>query len=102
MSGPSQPVTLNEEWSEERIKSWLQVRPYDDTPVDYFILLRAYEAMPVEYFERFLGYFVEAGHDINGRNAEGQTILDRVSQHAQAAVFQDMLRRHGAKLASEL
>ena len=102
MSGPTQPAKFNEEWSDERVKSWLDVQPYFDTPVDYTLLRRAYEAMPEGPFERFLTYFVEAGFDINARNDEGQTFLDRVARHAQAGAFAEMLRAAGARTSTEL
>ena len=102
MSGPTQPATLNEEWSDERVRSWLEVRPYDETPVDYWILLKAYEAMLPEHFERFMVYFLEAGHDLNTRNQKGETILDRISRHAQSAAFVEILQRSGARSSREL
>src|SRR5690606_31954318 len=97
MSGPTQPVTLNEEWSDERVKSWLDVRPYDDAPLDYYVLQKAYEAMLPEHFERFIRFFVEAGRDINMRNRNGETFLDRVSRHAQSSAFVDILRHAGGR-----
>lgn len=102
MAGPSQPVTLNEEWSDERVRSWLDLRPYDDTPVDYHLLLKAYEAMLPEHFERFLRFYKDAGYDLNTRNQKGHTFLDRVNQHAQSQAFVKLLRDAGAKLSSEL
>ncbi len=102
MSGPTQPAKFNEEWSDERVKSWLDVQPYFDAPVAYTLLLRAYEAMPEGPFERFLNYFVETDFDINACNDDGQTFLDRVARHAQAGAYMDMLRAAGARTSAEL
>ena len=102
MSGPSQPVHLNEDWSDERVKSYLDIRPYDDSPVDYYVLQKAYVALLPEHFERFIRFFVEAGRDVNARNQKGETFLDRVSRHAQASAFVAALRHVGGRPSAEL
>lgn len=103
MSGPEQPSVIGEEWSDERVKSWLFTTPWDRTiSADYQALLKAYQGMRAHDFERFLGFFTEAGRDLNGLNEEGLTILDRVSEHRRSQAYADSLRQHGAKKASGL
>lgn len=64
MSGPDKPKVIGEEWSDERIRGFLDIVPYDPAiNADYHVLLKAYRAMRAEDFERFIGFFVAAGRD---------------------------------------
>jgi hypothetical protein len=93
----TQPATLNEEWSDDRLKLFLSVKPPEDMPTDYAILLKAYRGMTAELFTRFVPFFVEAGHNINVKLDDGSTILDVVSQHRPGAAYAAALESHGAK-----
>lgn len=92
----TQPATRNEEWSDERLKACLMVLGPDDLPLDYAILLKAYRGMTAELFERFVPFFVEAGHDLNVRLEDGTTFLDLVSRHRCSTLYAEILSRHGA------
>ena len=35
MSGPSQPKVVDEDWSDERVASFLDIKPYDGTDPDF-------------------------------------------------------------------
>lgn len=62
MSGPDKPKVIGEEWSDERVKSFLAITPYDSNiNPDFNALIKAYQAMIAEDFDRFVGFFVEAG-----------------------------------------
>ncbi|MFM1896636.1 MAG: hypothetical protein RLZZ385_1710 [Pseudomonadota bacterium] len=93
----TQPATRNEEWSDERIKLFLDIEPPADLPRDYAILLKAYRGMTAELFARFVPFFVAAGHDINTRLEDGSTFLDLVAQHRRSADYALALESHGAK-----
>jgi len=98
MSGPDKPKVIGEEWSDDRVKSFLDLSPWDkNLNPDHFVLIRAYEAMRAEDFERFVGFFVEAGRNLNAEDERGQTILDRVSQHRRSADYARALENAGAK-----
>lgn len=96
MSGPSQPKVEGEQWSDERVKSFLDLKPLDETHPDYHVLQQAYQYMIPEFFERFVAFFAEAGRDINAKSLEGETLLERVSQHARGEAYRDVLIKHGA------
>ncbi|WP_298451395.1 PA4642 family protein [uncultured Marinobacter sp.] len=96
MSGPDKPKVLDEEWSDERIKSHLP-REQKEEGSDYTALLKAYRAMRAEDFGRFVGFFVEAGGDLNATNEAGETFLDHVSQHHKGADYARALELAGAK-----
>ena len=92
----TQPATLNEEWSDERLKLFLGLQPPEGIPGDYAILLKAYRGMTAELFARFIPFFVEAGHDINVKLDNGSTFLDLVSQHRHGTAYAEALSSHGA------
>lgn len=92
----TQPATRNEEWSDERIKAFLGMQAPESVPADYHLLQKAYRGMLPEQFERFVMFFVEAGHDINVRLGNGSTFLDHVNQHHSSTAYQDILKQAGA------
>jgi hypothetical protein len=97
MSGPSQPKVVDEDWSDERVKSFLDITPYDETDPDYYVLLKAYQGMIPENFQRFVTFFVEASRNINACALSGETMLAHVSSHSRSAVYADILKNAGAK-----
>jgi hypothetical protein len=98
MSGPDKPKVIGEEWSDERVKGFLAIEPYDRAiNPDFNALLKAYQAMRAEDFERFVGFFVEAGRDLNAVNERGETILDLISQHRRSTAYADTLKQAGAQ-----
>ncbi|MDO6441829.1 MULTISPECIES: PA4642 family protein [unclassified Marinobacter] len=99
MSGPDKPKVIGEEWSDERVKSFL-VAPPEGEGSDYNTLLKAYQAMVAGDFERFVGFFVDAGRDLNAVNETGETILDRVSEHHKSQDYARVLKNAGATKSS--
>ena len=49
----TQPATRNEEWSDERLKAFLELEPPEGMPADYATLLKAYRGMTAKLFARF-------------------------------------------------
>ncbi|ERS03824.1 aminopeptidase [Marinobacter sp. EVN1] len=98
MSGPDKPKVIGEEWSDDRVKSYLDLTPWDRSiNADYFVLSRAYESMRAEDFERFISFFVEARRDLNAEDEHGATILDRVARHRRSADYARALENAGAQ-----
>lgn len=102
MSGPDKPKVIGEEWSDERVKSFLAITPYDSRiNADFNALIKAYQAMIAEDFERFVGFFVEEGRDLNAIDENGETILDLVSRHRRSTAYADILRKAGAQTTAD-
>lgn len=97
MSGPSQPKVEGEQWSDERIQSFLALQPLDDKHPDYHVLSQAYQYMVPEFFERFVAFFVAAGRDLNAQSPEGETLLARIKQHGRAEPYIAILVKAGAQ-----
>lgn len=103
MSGPDKPKVFDEPWGDERIRGFLFISPYDSAKnADYHVLIKAYHAMRIGEFQRFLTFFNEADRDINARNEDGETILDRVSQHRRCEEYAEALKAAGARTSAEL
>ena len=93
----TQIATRDEEWSDERLKTFLQLEPPEGMPADYNILLKAYRGMTANLFARFLPFYVEAGRDINITIDDGSTFLDLVLQHRKSTDYAEALKENGAE-----
>lgn len=93
----TQIATRNEEWSDDRLKTFLELDPPAGMPADYNILLKAYRGMTAELFGRFIPIYLEDGRDINEALPDGSTFLDLVSQHRKSLAYAAVLEKAGAK-----
>lgn len=87
---------LDEVWTEERVKSFLDIQTAENVNADFHVLLKAYQSMRLENFEEFVGFFVAEGRDINAKGPDGMTVLDIVSQHRNSIDYVDVLNNHNA------
>lgn len=87
---------LDEVWTEDRVKSFLDIESVEGVDVDFHALSTAYKSMRLDDFSLFLGFFKDAGRNLNATNPEGQTLLDIMSQHRKAADYVDAMKAHGA------
>lgn len=87
MSGPSQPKVVDEDWSDDRVKGYLDLTPYDDTHPDFYVLEKAYRGMVASDFQRFIGYFKAAGRDLNARNSDGETLQEIIVRHPRSQAY---------------
>lgn len=87
---------LDEVWTEDHVKSFLNVRPSDNTDEDFHMLLKAYQSMRASDFELFVGFFLGENRNINAPGKNGNTMLDIVSEHRLGTEYADILKAHGA------
>ena len=87
---------LDEVWTEDRVKSFLDVRSHDEVERDFHMLLKAYQSMRDEDFAKFLNFFTGAGHNINATNPAGETVLSIVCKHHNSGAYADLLKQAGA------
>ena len=92
----TQPAVRDEFWTDERVHGFLSILPPEGVPADYHILLKAYRGMLPDAFERFVPFFIEAGHDINVMLEDGSTFLDHVSRHRKSVAYVKILEDAGA------
>jgi ankyrin repeat protein len=93
----TQKATRDEDWSDQRLKTFFDLLPPEGMPADYNILLKAYRGMTADLFTRFVPLFVEAGYDINCPLQDGTTLLDLVSNHRKSGDYAQALISAGAR-----
>lgn len=82
---------IGDEIGDESIKLFLQPEPADDTPPSLHKLIKAYRGLRIDDFERFLGFFVAAGYDLDARNSKGQSSVDLIADQRQAAPYIELI-----------
>ncbi len=87
---------LDEVWTDERVRSFLEVRSHDDVATDFHTLLKAYQSMRADDFAKFIGYFCAEGRDLNCTNPAGETVLSIVESHRKGGDYASVLRNAGA------
>jgi hypothetical protein len=87
---------LDEVWTLDRVRGFLDLQAPEGFNSDFNKLLKAYQSMREENFEQFVGFFKDAGGDLNALSPEGHSVLSIVKQHAQGAPYAAMLSAAGA------
>lgn len=87
---------IDEVWTEEHVRSFLNVRSYDGTDEDFHMLLKAYQAMRASDFELFVGFFCAEGRSLEATGRDGRSVLDIIETHRHGGEYADILRRAGA------
>ncbi|AWT11183.1 hypothetical protein DM292_13765 [Stutzerimonas frequens] len=82
---------IGDEIADDSIKLFLQPEPADDTPPSLHKLIKAYRGLRIDDFERFLGFFVAAGYDLDARDAKGQSFIDLVADQRQAKAYIELI-----------
>lgn len=85
--GVTQPARFGEDWSDERVKGYLDRLPPPGENADFHVLMTAYKHMRPYDFERFVGFFKAAGRCLDARGPDGRTLLDIVRCHPKAGDF---------------
>ena len=83
---------VGEEISDESIRLFLEPEPADDTPPSLHKLIKAYRGLRIDDFELFIGFFLEAGHDLHAKDAKGRDIVDLIGDQRQAAPYIEVIR----------
>ncbi|HEX4870466.1 MAG TPA: PA4642 family protein [Moraxellaceae bacterium] len=89
--GVTQPARFGEDWSDERVRGYLDRAPAAGENPDFHVLMTAYKHMRAHDFERFVAFFLAAGRDLDARNGAGQTLLDIVRTHPRSGDFVKVL-----------
>ncbi|OEC33594.1 hypothetical protein SAMN05216600_10773 [Pseudomonas cuatrocienegasensis] len=83
---------IGEEISDEPIKLFLAVEPADATPPSLHKLVKAYRGLRINDFERFVGFFVEAGYDLDAKDAQGHDFIALIQDQRQAEPYIEVIR----------
>ena len=87
---------LGETFDDNRVRGFLEVTAVGENSADYSCLENAYRGMNIENFKTFVGFFVEEGKNLNGTNADGETLLQVISTHRHAGPYIEALKAAGA------
>ena len=95
---PDKPKVVDEVWDAERIRAFLGKAPLAaGLDPDFSALLYAYRSMKPEDFRTFVGYFQEAGRNLEAENDQGETLLQVIATHRLAKPFRQALLDAGAE-----
>lgn len=83
---------IGEEIGDEPIKLFLDVEPADDTPPSLHKLVKAYRGLRIDDFERFLGFFVAAGYDVNAKDADGKDFVALIADQRNAQPYIELIK----------
>ena len=87
---------LDEVWTEDRVRSFLDSKSYDGTDENFHMLLKAYQSMRASDFELFVGFFLAQNRDLHATDKSGRTVLEIIDSHRHGAPYADILRAAGA------
>ena len=87
---------LDEVWTEDHVKSFLDVRSHDATDEDFHMLLKAYQSMRIEDFELFMGFFLGESRNINATGRDGRNVLAIINEHRLSEEYAAVLLTNGA------
>jgi hypothetical protein len=93
----TQAAVTDEWWSDERVKSFLDMEPTAGEDADYHVLLKAYRGMVPEAFARFIAFYTEAGRNLNAPGPGGKTILQLINEHRHGTEYAQILKQAGAQ-----
>ena len=89
-------TVLDEVWTEDHVKSFLNVRSHDGTAEDFHMLLKAYQSMRASDFELFVDFFCADGRNLNASGKDGRTVLEIISTHRLGGEYAAILEAAGA------
>jgi len=87
---------IDEVWTEDHVRSFLQFRAHDGGDTDFHILLKAYQSMRSSDFELFVQFFLGDGRNLDAIGRDGRSVLQIVNEHRHGAEYADILRGAGA------
>ena len=83
---------IGDEISDDYVKSFLLYEPADGvTSPSMHKLIKAYRGLRIDDFERFVGFFVEAGLDLDGKDEHGKTFVEAIADQRAAADYIEII-----------
>lgn len=87
---------IDEVWTEDHVRSFLQFRAHDGSNTDFHMLLKAYQSMRASDFELFVQFFLGEGRNLDATGRNGRSVLQIVAEHRHGAEYAEILRGAGA------
>lgn len=87
---------LDEVWTEDRVREFLDVRAPAGANEDHHMLLKAYQSMRSEHFDMFIDMFLAENRDLNAQDKAGRTVLSYIKEHRNSADYVKALENKAA------
>ncbi|MGE1156664.1 PA4642 family protein [Pseudomonas kitaguniensis] len=84
---------IGDEIGDDQIKLFLAFEPVDATSPSLHKLIKAYRGLRIDDFARFLGFFREAGLDLDGKDEQGQTFVELIKDQRNAAEYIELIEK---------
>lgn len=84
---------IGDDIGDEQIKLFLDFEPVDATSPSLHKLIKAYRGLRIDDFERFLGFFVAAGYDVDGEDEQGNTFVKLIKDHRNAGDYIELIKK---------
>ncbi|MGH8373996.1 MAG: PA4642 family protein [Pseudomonas sp.] len=84
---------IGDEIGDEQIKLFLDFEPVDATSPSLHKLVKAYRGLRIDDFERFVGFFVEAGYDLNGKDDHGKVFIALIQDQRNAPEYIEIINK---------
>ena len=84
---------IGDEIGDEQIKLFLDFEPVDATSPSLHKLIKAYRGLRIDDFERFLGFFVAAGYDVDGKDEQGKTFVELIADQRNAPDYIELIEK---------
>ena len=84
---------IGDEIGDEQVKLFLDFEPVDATSPSLHKLIKAYRGLRIDDFERVLGFFKEAGYDLDSQDEHGQTFVDLIKDQRNAAEYIELIEQ---------
>ena len=82
---------IGDEIGDAQIKLFLDFEPVDATSPSLHKLIKAYRGLRINDFERFLVFFLEAGHDLDGKDVHGKTFVELIADQRNADDYIELI-----------
>ena len=89
---------LDEVWTEDRVKSFLEIRSHDGTDHDFHMLHKAYQSMRASDFELFVAFFLQENRKLGACGSDGRSVLQIIQAHRHGTEYADILKAAGAEV----
>ena len=87
MAGPTQPQVFDDAWDDQRIDAFYQDQKARGTRSDFDLIEAGYRGMRPDDISRYIQVLESAGHHLMDTNDLGETVWDRIAQHAFGAAY---------------
>lgn len=85
---------IGDEISDDYVKSFLLYDPVEGQgSPSHHKLIKGYRGLRIDDFERYVGFFVEAGYDLDGKDEHGKTFVEVIADQRNAPDYIEIIEK---------